>query len=60
MDHFNAQADADAKWQAARAKLMAKIAEQDAARGRPLTDTEKLNNLEDALGFERGRLRNRK
>lgn len=40
-----------------RAKLRAKIAEQDAARGRPLTATEKLNNLEDALGMNRGALR---
>jgi hypothetical protein len=28
-----------------RARLAAKIAEQDAARGRPLTDLEKLANL---------------
>lgn len=34
---------------AARAKLKAKIAEQDAARGRPLTDTEKLAHLKKAL-----------
>ena len=29
----------------ARARLAAKIAEQDAARGRPLTDAERLENL---------------
>lgn len=30
-------------------KLRAKIAEQDAARGRPLTDAEKLANLKASL-----------
>lgn len=33
----------------ARARLAAKITEQDAARGRPLTDAEKLNNLRHAI-----------
>ena len=37
-------------------RLRTKIAEQDRLRGRPLTDREKLQNLERALGFEPGRL----
>jgi len=42
------------KPEAMRAKLRAKIAEQDAARGRPLTDAEKIANLEAALDFAPG------
>ena len=41
------------------ARLRDKIAEQDKVRGRPLTATEQLNNLEDALGMTRGALRQR-
>ncbi len=59
MDHFNSAANADPEWQRKLALLRAKIAEQDTARGRPLTPTEQLNNLEDALGMERGALRQR-
>lgn len=59
MDHFNKTADADPEWQRKREKMRAMIAAKDAARGRPLTPTEQLNNLEDALGMERGALRQR-
>lgn len=46
-----------ALWECRRARLREMIAEKDKARGRPLTPTEQLNNLEDALGMERGALR---
>lgn len=39
-----------------RRLLRERIAEQDRVRGRPLTAEEKINNLEDFCGFERGHL----
>ena len=37
------------KTAAIRARLRAKVAEQDAARGRPLTDMARLDNLADVI-----------
>lgn len=38
-------------------RLRVIVLEREIERGRPLTPTEQLNNLEDGLGMERGALR---
>lgn len=48
-DTYWAAQQADIKAREMRARLQARIAEQDAARGRPLTDRERLENLWRAL-----------
>ena len=51
-DTYWAAQQADIKHREMRARLQQKIAEQDAARGRPLTDRERLANLRRALDAE--------
>lgn len=45
---------ADIRFRKMRARLQARIAEQDAIRGRPLTDRERIENLFGAVRDETG------